>query len=112
MAPLPEEEVGEETGREDHICLYDEGNVYVTHSAAVRFAAQAGIPIEQARRFLTWFLLDAYQVEPAVGTRQALYRRRLGSVGWDVSARVVEDAEREGLMVVTSVSARPYRRLR
>lgn len=80
------------------------GAVYVTLSAARRFAEQAGYDeheLEAARRELTELVLDAKQS----ATDPSQWRVRKRSTDLDLTCRVAREGR---LLVVTSVSVRAY----
>lgn len=83
--------------------LASTGQVYVTLAAARIYAQAAGVEIEQARRELTLWLLDAVEVDRGAVPEKWRWRRRSRV---DVSALVV----REGpLALVVSVGVRSTR---
>lgn len=83
--------------------LSTEGNVYVTLLAAEQFLdATSGLGgVEEARRALTGYMLDAYRT----GDDPSAVRYRSAREGIDISAR----ASREGrLVVIVSCAVRTY----
>lgn len=84
--------------------LAETGAVYVTLSAARRFAELGGYgphEIEAARRELTELLLDAKQSM----TDPSRWRARKRSTDLDITAIVAREGR---LLVVTAVNARAY----
>lgn len=87
--------------------LGERGQVYVSLSAAERYAEARRLRVEEARREVTELLLDAKCTREAEShDGVAHYRARSRQTQLDVSATVV----REGLLlVVASVNVREYR---
>lgn len=84
--------------------LCETGQVYVTLAAAQEYAHLQRLQVEQARRTLTEYLLEATRSgdvwDQAEGWR---YRRK--SSGVDITARVVREGR---LAVVVAINARRY----
>lgn len=85
--------------------LGDTGQIHVTAAAAQSYADATGLQVEEARRELTDYLLDAVPVSGGSGDVEA-WRFRRGSAGIDISARVTREGR---LAVVIAVNVRGYR---